>query len=327
MLLNRVSKNHATIDAELSTLQQAKKECREWSKLTMAVANLASEIKQAIVETMDLPAQRDPLDGNPFTEYAHEKVSHLDEVSSTYKAFSDDLSNWKRSASAGVMANRSRKAFHAGTAAVYVALAVPTFGFSLVMATAVMLTSAKIRKESLITRTENFTQELSTTFTTFEMDPLKSLDSEVTEMKNLRDSYGLADNNEKIKSLFNEIDALKTQLDNPENNPFIHKLKAAKEAHEELAQSVKGRSKEDAVSTLHFALNDLKKTENYKPIRTKVLGSSNTDKCASDIDHVFAKLEKRGIKRDIAYQKWAEIEVIKLDANTVSLPNAKGIFT
>jgi len=186
-----------------------------------------------------------------------------------------------------------------------IAAAVPTFGISLAFVPQAIIQNAKSGKEGLLKNAEEITQEISSTF---ENEYIKSLDSQISQIKDIHNTYFSNVQTEKIKTLFNEIEVLKTKLDNAENSPFMHKMKAAKQAHEKLGQSLVGKNSDAVLSTLDFALNDLKQSERYKPVRSKNSNSQKTEIRGADIDHFFAKMEKRKIKEDIRFEKAAKVQ-------------------
>ena len=291
-VFSNVAKNNATHSATLNTLKQAKKECRDWSKLTVAVADLASELKQEIAKSMGLPDVKDSSNGNPFVKLAHGHADNLDQISSSYKNVSDVFRGHKRQAAKQVFARRA-DTISGGVAA--------TLGAGLA-AFPISPWASKQSKDIALSQTNLLSKSI---LSTFDMEEIKSLDSQLSQIKDITNRYSSNVQTEKVNSLFNEIEALKAKLDTAEHSPFVHKMKAATQARAEIQESLVGKDREEVFSTLDSALNDLKQSESYKPIRSKKSKSDKTEVRAADIDHFFAKIEKRTIKANVRFEKTA----------------------
>ncbi len=298
-VFNNTLKNVATERAAVNTLKQAKKECREWSKLTMAVADLASELKQEIVKSSDLPEVRDPSNGNPFVELAHSEVDSLDQISSSYKNVSDEFRGHKRQAANYVGAERYKRVWLSIFTLPYVPLAVfmaPTYA---VTASVLAVCFSKLSKNLALGSASQFSQSISPTLN---KDEIKSLDGQLSKIKDIARGH---DQTDKIKSLFNQVETLKAKLDSAEHSPFVHKLNAAHQAHAEVRANLVGKDRAEIFSTLHSAMDDLKKSEAYKPTYFKTPKGSKTEARAADIDHFIAKITKRTIKQHVQIESMA----------------------
>ena len=308
-VLNNTLKNVATERAAVNTLKQAKKECREWSKLTMAVADLASELKQEVVKSTGLPDVRDPSNGNPFVELAHSEVDSLNQISSSYKHVSDEFRGHKRHAADSVGRQRIKRVGFSISALCLAPQAFLIAPLYVLNASVAAVLYSKISKQLSLCAASQFSQSISPTLN---KDEIKSLDTQLSKIKDIASGY---DQTDKIKSLFNEVETLKTKLDSAEHSPFVHKFNAVNQAHAEARASLVGKDRVEIFSTLHSAMDDLKKSEAYKPTYFKTPKGSKTEARAADIDHVIAKMTKRTIK------KYVEFEAMAVQVNSIGLGN------
>ena len=299
-VIQNMKKNYCTKSAAATTALQAKDECQAWSKLTLAASDLATELIQAVKEKTPHPVAQD--------------LDLLKETSEKYTKASTKLLSLKRRAGYVAGFEKSelslRRALYVssiigastiGGIAIALGYAAGVYGLLCGPAVASLALHAgtKLAKHNRINQTKSVTEEIAETFKNDDLKP-DHIKENIKKIKEILDNIPLDENNafdaDKANTLNNkykEIVSLMNEVENKRTNPLIQKIS------EREIEREKNLANPRNLNDLNDALKTLKGLEIYKPIRERFSVKDNIIDRTSDIEHFFAKLDKREIKKEI----------------------------